>query len=59
VSAAPVNTDYRRDLRYVLAKDTYTADYRNVMDASTAHLRRMAAVFEMYRIETEYQRGRS
>ncbi|MEU4224383.1 hypothetical protein AB0F17_08820 [Nonomuraea sp. NPDC026600] len=59
MSAAPVNTDYRRDLRYALAKDIYTADYRNMMDAATAHLRRMAAVFEMYRIETEYERGGS
>lgn len=59
MSAAPVNTNYRRDLRYVLARDIYTADYSNVMDAATAYLRRMAAVFEMYRVETEYQRGGS
>lgn len=59
MSAAPVNTNYRRDLHYVLARDIYTTDSRNVMDASTAFLRRMAAVFEMYRIEIEYQRGGS
>lgn len=59
MSAAPVDTDFRRDLRYVLAKDIYIADYRNVMDADAAYLRRMAAAFEMYRVETEYQRGGS
>ena len=53
------NADYRRDLRYVLAKSDYTADYRNVLDAATAHLRRMAAAFEMYRVETEYERSAS
>lgn len=48
-----VNTNPRRDLRYVLAREAYVAEYEG-LDPDDVYVRRITAATEMHSIAREY-----